>query len=405
MGNSQSIPNDDVLLQILAWSSERGSEYESAKEQQRNRFAFSLIGKKAIHRVISANSGQFLFHVIGEHQADDLLKKLQLERSPAGAAGRQKRPEGTREDVTKIRRLSLTVTGKRWNSYKRLLLATPDLVALDFNVFDFTTHHADAHKEPGTSKQLTAALGGLQQLEDLKVRFCSCSCLGIIEILAKLPGLQAFDLTTNYYRVRPEYSALLEKSSLPRLRRLRIHLEDQFSVDLFGALVTCSDRLRSLDLDWSKSNLVPIHVIRNISPNLVHFTWNEEPPTSVNSEGDWRRDRLALLSAMTSLKSIRIAAWRLETERYDNDNNRFPKLDPDLLQTLATLPSLHTVTLTLPGRDGEHNPDQLIDYIFSHKSLRALPTKISDRWTDGQRARVAAAADEAGVTLNRPKYY
>ncbi|KAL8276855.1 hypothetical protein RQP46_010786 [Phenoliferia psychrophenolica] len=370
MGNSQSILNDDILLQILACSSE-GRAFQYAKKQQRERFAFGLIAK-AYYRLISANSGQFLFRVDGEQQAKALVLKLELERTPAGRDGREKRPEGTRDDVTEIRRLSLTVAEKRWNSYKQLLCATPHLVALDLDVHYFTSHNQApqiSRAERTTSKQLEVALGGLQSLKKLNITFCSGSPEGIIKILAGLPGLQALELRANYYQTGSDYKALLDNLTLSRLRKLHLRLEDQFTVDLFSALVPRSNTFKALDLDWSYSEVVPYHIIKS---------------------------------------SIKLLAWRLNTELYDEVNNPFPKFDPKLFETLATLPSLHDVTLYCPWQNisdedvrpiKTYDADQIITYIESHESLRTLHTVKPHRWTQEQTGRVEAAARQAGVAL------
>ncbi|KAL8279491.1 hypothetical protein RQP46_008053 [Phenoliferia psychrophenolica] len=74
-------------------------------------------------------------------------------------------------------------------------------------------------------------------------------------------------------------------------------------------------------------------------------------------------------------------------------------IDHTLFDTLATLPSLQSVKLTV--KLGELRSEQVIAYLDVHKSLRSLSIQFSrDTWTREQRDAVEEAADQAGVSFS-----
>ncbi|KAL8276858.1 hypothetical protein RQP46_010789 [Phenoliferia psychrophenolica] len=87
----------------------------------------------------------------------------------------------------------------------------------------------------------------------------------------------------------------------------------------------------------------------------------------------------------------------LSTESWTFDER---PIDPSLFDTLATLPSLHTVKLIV--KDGELDIDYFINYIASHTTLRSLSIHLETtrRWTREQQVRVEEAAEAAGVAFS-----
>lgn len=224
--------------------------------------------------------------------------------------------------------------------------------------------------------------------------------------LAPLKQLEALsllcDVTLQHRTRKPDLNQL----DLPNLRELRLSLErgDPWSISimLLAKLAASSTAgIRVLDLDGTKYRLMSRRLIRPFLPlfiHVVHFTWDfwfaQEP-----IEKSARNGVVALLGAMTSLRSIHIATWTLEEWAFDALDPIDMPIDRKLLDTLATLSSLHDVTLIVYA--GVLDKDHIISFIDSHTPLRYLSIRIlQGGWTSEERENVRKAAKEARVAFS-----
>ncbi|KAL8293302.1 hypothetical protein RQP46_000003 [Phenoliferia psychrophenolica] len=400
MATLQSLPTE-LLAHILHLS----TEGESAEKQQRARFAFGLVARAFFLATANATD----FYVAGDKQAHALVSKLEQEKKWAtqeerkSRSGRSTRASFSVLRTSNIRRLSLVVDNKKSaKGIVKLLRATPNLVAVDLNAFDVTTQYRQ--QRAASLVQLEDALSGMSTLQELRLRFVSYRSDALLRLLTPLKELRELDVHITFCHAEGDYESQLKKLALPHLHTLRLRLTDAFPVALLGALTTgTSGRIQSLDL--KTTNFFHDNIIETIIPylsHLVHFTWTSVPETPFrNKEGGFRAELLALLGAMTGLHSIRLAFWVLEAAWDDTADDPFDRLpiDPKILDTLTTLPSLDKVDLVV--RMGHLDEEVVIEYIKSHTLLRSLCIHLetTSGWTREQQVRVEEAAEEAGVAF------
>ncbi|KAL8293305.1 hypothetical protein RQP46_000006 [Phenoliferia psychrophenolica] len=391
--------------ELLAHILDLSAEGEGPEKRQRARFSFALIAR-AFH-LATADTTEF--HVAGDDQARALVSKIELEKEWAAQEERKARSGRTTRStplsivrMSNIRRLSVEVDDKHSGKLLvSLLRATPSLVALDLDASFMTT---DYQREAASAAHLEFALGGLADLQELKLSVCYLRASSFMRILTPLKRLQVLDLATRFSN-QVQYEHALEQFTLPNLHTLRIRLIDAFDVALVGALTKGSSaQIRRLDLKGTDFELAPFNTIESIIPhlaNLVHFTWSSAAATPIQYEAS-ELDFVALLESMTSLQSISLSVWVIDQERDVNAANPFDKLpvDPKIFDALRSLPSLQNVNLI--ARMGTLDEELVITFVKSHLPLQTLSIHLetTSRWSREQQGRVEEAAEEAGVAFS-----
>ncbi|KAL8276451.1 hypothetical protein RQP46_011153 [Phenoliferia psychrophenolica] len=308
--------------------------------------------------------------------------------------------------VTTIRRLSLIVGRGEWSGevYAKILLATPNLVALEFNAVGITYGPASSRN----CAPLTVALKGLVHLKELNFRASIFDTVDLLRILTPLQELEVLDLDIYEYYPDGAYQSILSNLALTQLHTLRINLTDESPISLgfCGAVVRTLTTGSTVgihtlafpdtplgipeDLGTTDGPLIPDPYLAKI----LHFTWS---PWKDTPSPAGRVAVHALVGAMTSLQTIEMDTWLLDYYPYTDvlENDPF---DPSLLDTLATLPSLQSVHLV--AREGKVDEIPVISFINSHTTLHHLSFRFQfvRGWTPEQRGRVELAAQRAGVT-------
>ncbi|KAL8290300.1 hypothetical protein RQP46_003239 [Phenoliferia psychrophenolica] len=414
----------ELLAHILKLS----TEGESAEKQQRARFSFGLIARAFYLATADATD----FHVAGEKNAKALISKLEREKNWAAqeerkaTSGRTTRATLSITRVSVIRRLSFVLEKKSSGKVlASLLRATPNLSDLTLDI-----QHDRALTVPASLDALEVALGALTSLRRIN---CKTMCIygpALLRILIPLKELQALELHIYQYSDTHEIKPFLDRLALPRLCNLRILLHPQptaFSYTLFATLVASSTtEMQVLDLGPTPFYAIPLQSKESFIPQASHllsFTWTPEPEYPLDE--DTRAAVLELLGAMTSLRSITIPVWQswpddlVDDDDSDDSDDSYSKpevdkyeeflkrdgffgtsADPQLLDTLATLPSLHTVQLLV--QLGNLREGHVVSFIEQFKSLRVLHlvAKLPHHsWTREQRRRVEEAGEGAGVTF------
>ncbi|KAL8276823.1 hypothetical protein RQP46_010754 [Phenoliferia psychrophenolica] len=368
------------------------------------RARFSLISRACLYAVPAPT----YFFILGEAHAKALAAKLEREQEWVAQEGRRARTaRSTRSTftilrVTNVQHLSLaTIYSERAEAVASLLRAIPNLVALNLQ--------ADSHEL--SFAPLVGALGELAGLREFTFKNHSLRPIEILRILIPLKALEVLDLDISVYDCdNDQYTHLIPHLTLPRLNKLQMVLTDDdipFSDTLLRTLATNSTvgihkltlnhtRMDSLGdrLSLSTVPLIPSPQITKIK----HFTWT---PWAATPEPEARDAVLALVGSMTGLQSIEISTWTLEHDRWaafpaPRDNE---PIDATLFDTLATLPSLHSVTLT--AMEGILDELPVVSFIQSHHPLHHLSISFETiaGWTPEQRGRVEEAAHKAGVVF------
>ncbi|KAL8293379.1 hypothetical protein RQP46_000080 [Phenoliferia psychrophenolica] len=396
--------------EILAHIHKLSTEGQHANHRQRGRFAFGLVSRACFLATADVTE----FYVAGEKEAKALAEKLELEKKWAARSGRTTRASRlsiTR--VSKIRRLSLTVTNKKSGKvFASLLHAIPGLIALELNLYGVTQWNDNAF---ATLAHVEAALGELALLQEFAYSAGHLDEDILLRILISHQELRVLDLSSRHYDTPDMYSpALLDRVALPHLRELRIRLPTShrtidFQHTLLCALASNSTAgIQVLDLSRTSFYYMDSSVIEAFIPhvtNVVHLTWTRPYETfeKHHFKTTARDALLVLLGAMKSLQSIDISMWNHSEHLNDNVpyTDSLP-IDTTLLDTLATLPFLHTVQVLVNVETLTSDLiDQFISYIKSHCTLRSLfiRFKKAGAWTREQRTRLEEASDEAGVTF------
>ncbi|KAL8278738.1 hypothetical protein RQP46_008807 [Phenoliferia psychrophenolica] len=409
----ETLPHE-LLAHILHLS----NEGESAQQAQRNLIAFRLVARAFFLAVAESTS----FYVGSEKQAKALIAKLEGEKKWAAqeerkaSSGRTTRSTLSITRVSNVRRISIKVEKKSsWKVLVKLLLATPEIVALQL---DFDRHVID-----GISASLSAlevALGGLKDLR--KLEFLKAEAIppdALLRILIPLKGLETLDLLKMYparFGGVTFDESLLPKVVLPRLRTLfeavpgtgapgSMFGPSLHRLQILKALaIGSATGVQVLDLGSTRTEVfrTGIDTLAPLVANLTHFRHSPHLPTVLDENWDaW----LKLIGTMTHLKSFTVSLHFMRPSA-----TTFHLLDQSLFDTLATLPILQSVSLAISGAKVD---DQIItSYISSHPSLKDLSfllekaTGLSDRgeslkarWTQEQQDRVQAAAEVAGVVF------
>ncbi|KAL8293306.1 hypothetical protein RQP46_000007 [Phenoliferia psychrophenolica] len=377
----------ELLSHILDLS----TEGESAEARQRARFAFGLIARA----FFLATTNTTDFHVASESQAKGLILKLEQEKE---SMAQDEKAEEERKlgksnvtsstfsmtRVSNIRRLALVIeTSTNQTGFVNLLLLTPHLFALELTVTG-TTYRA-------ISQPLELALRQLKGLQKLSFRSL---------ILIPLKALRVLKLEVEGYYQEVGHKIRLRRLSLPHLQTVQIRLQgaaNGFPNSFFGALATTSSRrggIKSLHLHTTRMHIITSQTLLPHVTQLVHLTWTPEPRSLKVGHQD---AVLALLGAMKNLQSIFIPVW------VTPGSIRRPwasLIDHSLLETLAKLPLLHSVTLLI--RDGILVKSQAIGYMRAHKSLKALCLQFDKdtAWMWEEREEVQDAAEQAGVAFS-----
>ncbi|KAL8290278.1 hypothetical protein RQP46_003217 [Phenoliferia psychrophenolica] len=365
-----------LASELLAHILKLSTEGESAEEQQRARFAFGLIARAFYLATADATD----FHVAGEKMAKALISKLEREKKWAAqeerkaSSGRTTRATLSITRVSNIRRLSFVLDKKSSGKVLAALLrATPNLSDLTLDI-----QHDRALTVPASLNALEVALGALTSLRRMNFQTMCIFGPALTRILIPLKELQALELHIYQYSDTHEIKPLIDRLALPKLCNLRILLHPQptaFSHTLFAALVASSTaKIQVLDLGPTPFYSISSQSNKSFIPqasDLLHFTWTPDPEFPLNEDN--RAAVLELLGAMTSLRSITIPAWQFWTDESDDDDGDEPAdedsfdfynfpADPKLLDTLATLPSLHTVQVLVHlGRLSEEHILSLIE--------------------------------------------
>ncbi|KAL8279511.1 hypothetical protein RQP46_008073 [Phenoliferia psychrophenolica] len=344
----------DLAPELLSHLLDLSTDGEPAKEEQRARFQFGLIARPFYLATTNATS----FHVEEEKQAKAFVAKLEREElekpksPPTTSTSTSARLDTT--PVTNIRKLSIIVQRRSMVKFVEeiLLRAAPTLVTLELDV----SRNGDL-------------------LERLEVA------------MARLAGLRELHISAFSF----------ESTFLTRAEER----DPSFPDNLFKFACTNSTTgLRVVDFgSVSFTSLVNApnsfeRVLPHVT-NITSFTWEPHPfGFGFQIEIRNRDEVLDFLGAMNGLESIAISMW----EPYDS-NQAYPLgIDHKLLDTLATLPLLHTVKLFVArGEPG----DQLLlpTFMRSCPSLRTLSITVLDGWSRLQRDHVEEAAEEAGVAF------
>ncbi|KAL8293376.1 hypothetical protein RQP46_000077 [Phenoliferia psychrophenolica] len=399
----------EILAHILKLS----TEGQHADDRQRGRFTFGLVARACFLATADATE----FHVAGEAQAKALVAKLEREKKWAaqeerkGKSGRTTRATLSITRVSNVRRLSLIVDNKKsGKAFTSLFHATPKLVALDLDLFPVSQW---GDQRSPIMAQLQPAIGGLALLQELKCHVHYFHKEELLSILLPLKELRVLDFESGQevLNKRKEPHTLLNRVALPHLREFRIRLRHStsFNKAILCALASKSTAgIKVLDLTSTSYDYISPTVIAPLIPhitNVIHLAWTPETEFLDNDVLDTptRDALLELLGAMTSLQSIEISTWAHSEQRDDDDdgNNDLP-IDTSLFDTLATLPSLHTVNILVKvGTLEADQVEQVISYITSHRPLRSLSINLErpGAWTREQCARVEEASEKAGVAF------
>ncbi|KAL8276448.1 hypothetical protein RQP46_011150 [Phenoliferia psychrophenolica] len=340
----------ELLAHILKLS----TEGEPAQERQRFRLAFGLISRASF--LITADATEFC--VEGVAQAKAFLAQFEKEKKWAAQEERKARSGRTSRSaltsatrVSNIRRLTLIVLElKDQKVHADLLRATPNLIALELVV--------GVNHNITISSQFAMALGGLLGLRELQMRAKYLACDLFLKCLNPLKALEVLDLGAQSHSGFDHTAKYLSAQSLPNIIEPLL-----------------------------------LHVTK-----VVYLTW--DAPLYVGPVQDNARDAvLALLGAMTQLMSLSVPTWINIRFWIDGTPEDQQPIDHTLFDTLATLPSLHNLTLNVNG--GHLSTDHVVTYLESHKSLRSLSFHFSQgTWTREEREAVEEAADRAGVAFS-----
>ncbi|KAL8276829.1 hypothetical protein RQP46_010760 [Phenoliferia psychrophenolica] len=398
MASLHSLPTE-LLAHILHLS----NEGEGAEEQQRARFLFGLIARA----FFLATANTTVFFIAGAVQAEALFAQLEVEKQWAAQEEHRARSSGrTLRSATlsitricNIRHLILTVDGLTdQQGYCELLRATPNLVALELAVTGFSL--------PNISPRLEVALGELAYLEQFHLRSDFLQCAVLARILIPLKTLRVVGIQVDkFYDSGGSSEYDIAQLVLPSLHTLEIYLKRKmhtFPNTLLHTLATMSTAgiqvldLRSTAMHHNLSQTLLPHVA-----NLVHLTC-APPEGPIDPLKDADRDAvLALIGAMKNLEPIKVPMWTTVEGNHDLALCNRP-IDRSLLDTLAKLPSLHSVTLFV--KQGELSKGHIISYVSSHESLQSLFIDfLREAWTWEQREAVMAvrkAAEQAGVAFS-----
>ncbi|KAL8287552.1 hypothetical protein RQP46_003410 [Phenoliferia psychrophenolica] len=398
----------ELLTHILRLS----NEAKSAGDRQRARFSFALISRACFLATADATD----FHVAGERFAKALLIKLEREKDWAAQderkAGRPGGPSPGRSTlgvtrISNIRRLSLGVD-KNMNQevFIDLLRATSSLVALDL-VSETGLQSSFRITEP-----LVVAIGGLAGLRELHIVTWHLDRDVCLRLLIPLLALEVLSLQViQYLPDATVNTTLLDDLSLPNMRKLEIALGSwevqPFPNALLKTLATHSTTgIQGLDLESTDYKLISPETIEPLVPlvaGLVRLTWVAPLARTLPLPMDKRHAVLALLGAMSALESLAISMW-LNVDDYINHKSYYAsyhtqKMDCTLFGTLATLPSLRDVKLTVGGNLSE---EHITSYIESHRALESLHIDdfAGDGWTREKRETVRGAAEQARVAFS-----
>ncbi|KAL8276453.1 hypothetical protein RQP46_011155 [Phenoliferia psychrophenolica] len=356
----------ELLLHIFDLS----TADEEPGERQSLRFSFGRVARAFYLATADATD----LYLQGAGQGRALILKLEREREWAvqekerkGRNGRTTRSTLRTTRITIIRRLNLRVIDTDGaHVFADLLRATPDLIALNLNVYLITIGLV----VPVSLARLEVALGQLVGLKELKLKAIWYSSAALLSVLHSLKALEVLDLSIEHFHYSEGWEILLSLPALPalpNLRKLGIRLDSDpgcVSNALLAALLQRSTgTFQVLDLQSTKLKLFSSHMVEPLIPlldKLVHLTW--EPDAQV-LDAETEDSVLALLSAMKGLESLSHKMWTV----FVNDS-AFAISKP-LLDTLATLPSLETVELV---DDGRLDPDEVGVYIKAARSLKTL---------------------------------
>ncbi|KAL8279492.1 hypothetical protein RQP46_008054 [Phenoliferia psychrophenolica] len=388
----------ELLLHILKLS----NEGKPAKERQRFRLAFGLISRACF--LATADSTEYC--VEGVAQAKGFLAQLEQEEGNNRATQEERKARTGRPlhaaliSVTRrvnVRRLTLTVVDANdQKAFVDLLRATPNLIVLELVVGVFSASYI--------SSQLAIDLGGLRGLQELRVHAKYVEGVHLLQFLSPLQALEVLDLEgQNLRRFEIKHNPHFNSLALPRLRTLRINLmerADDFPSTVFAKLAARSTTgIQELDLKSTPLSFLKSKVVEPLLPhiiNLVHLSWDAPHDLLLKSTQD---TLLALLGALEKLEYISIPMWNVAADMVlDVPFDKQP-LDHTLFDTLATLPSLHTVVLNV--EEGNLSSSHVISFLDSHKPLRFLSIHfLQGTWTREERDAVEKAADQAGVAFS-----
>lgn len=232
-----------------------------------------------------------------------------------------------------------------------------------------------------------------------------------------MPDLELLDAAHARYSRLAEDADFQDQNRalLPRLREYRTALPTTHSISIFQppphasnllALLAASPELRVLDLATTTYSTL-IKVVDKLLPHLAQLTqflWTPDHPRL--PDVGQRAQVLKLIAALVDLEHVQLRAW---TERSipsqqlfisdSSDDGGGTTVDHSLLDTLATLPKLHTFHLSVTI--GNLDETRVTSFIKACPALCVLSIAITtpDGWTPEQRERVQTASDDAGVTF------
>ncbi|KAL8293339.1 hypothetical protein RQP46_000040 [Phenoliferia psychrophenolica] len=426
----------ELLLHIFHLS----TEHDTVQWRQRCRFQFGLVARAFFLATAAPND----FHVASEKQAKALVAAMERERKwvaneeRKARSGRTTRVSLSVARFSNIRRLSLVIKdAKSEESFANLLRVNPKLIALDIDVFLATKEHPI--QVEGGWMLLEAALGGLSTLHEFRHRSYNYDAAAILRlvnhicgvrsmdadgsprrILIPLKSLEILDLAARYYydNQGETVDPLLRDLILPNLRELRMDHEswpEALQNRLFSALATGS-KTGILDLDLASTEYQSLRsdspVFKSLIPhtgNVVHLTWTPPPwIMDMPSDAVAQDTVLAIIAAMPNLQSIKISTWTMEEDidSYNPEDDKFfvpdRPIDPKLFDTLATLPSLHSVILVVEEMT-LLDEKVVISFIEAHHPLRSLYIVMRSpyEWSEEQWVAVEEVAEQAGVAFSR----
>ncbi|KAL8290195.1 hypothetical protein RQP46_003134 [Phenoliferia psychrophenolica] len=385
----------ELLAHILRLSNER----EGAKEQQRSRFAFGLVSRA----LYLAAAGTTDFYVAGRPQAVALASKLEREKVWAAQeerkarSGRRTRSGLSITRVSNVCRLSV-ILDKETNGkvLATLLEATPGLVALELA--------GTAEMIVELEAQLVTKLEGLLSVRELYLG--TSLATGVVHrIIKSLANVEVLDmLELRHYLDLGEDDAELRQVALPHLRVLRLRLYDDtflFPAILLQALAAGSTApLRTLSIPGGSILSLTPKTTEPLLPhvaNLVRlqFTWLR---STGSVPTDCRDAALALLGAMHNLQNLFMSLWAMDDS---GPNPSDSPVDHTVFDTLATLPALKTVKLTI--HIGRLDDLRIVAFIQSCPALRTLviisQVGKSAEWTAEQNGLVKSAGRVKGVAV------
>ncbi|KAL8279504.1 hypothetical protein RQP46_008066 [Phenoliferia psychrophenolica] len=258
---------------------------------------------------------------------------------------------------------------------------------------------------------LTIALSELENLRELRLDVKRILPDSLLKLLLPLTGLTSLSLDLVRCESNKTFDPdLLNQLSMPHLRtletgRLRHSEEHDIIINTLASGSTAG--IQSLHIGGTsyRNFYKCLPSLLPFTSTLVDFSWSPDRQPLTTTDRD---AVLALLGSMTSLQSLTLNLWTIGDPEmffmklYGEVDMAFgtdEPIDTTLFDSLATLPSLHTVDLKAYLGILDHEPVR--KYLAKAPALRTLilTTRVSNVWTLAQWMRVRDAGEKARVVF------